>query len=111
MQNLQNKHEQAHTNRAATTLQEACALKTLHQQNKGNVGGEGDTGTEKNFVSIQTAFLQNWEQILSGERKLLLLISCRFAVFPPVPPVFVVGAALRFSQLCSSQRGMLSSEI
>lgn len=40
--------------------------------------------------------------------KLLLSIGHRFAVFPQVPPVFVVGVALRFSQLWSSEGGMLS---
>lgn len=68
------------------------------------------TGKKSLHFSIEPGILKTWEQILLRVRKLMLLISHRLAVFAPAARVFVVGAVLRFSQLWSSQRGMLSSE-
>lgn len=110
---LSNKHEQTHTNRAATPEHQSCALKTLTKTEgrEAGAGGEKKNSTQQwNEVKWRKAWSplcqQLWEKQGTNsrrERKLLSLISHRLAVYAPVPGVFVDGAALRFSQLWSSQ--------
>lgn len=88
-------------NTSEHTQTELLLLSRSHEVSAHSANKRGAKSGKKRAKAFSPLSPEFWNtgNAFRRDRKLLLLISHRFAVFPPVPGVFVVGAALRFSQL------------